>query len=129
MKKRNIVIFFIIIIIILSCIGGYIILKKHQENIEKEAFLKEEAPRIEQFLKYNYNNINKLSFTHVKVSPMGIPYIEGFINNDENLFFSATIYDEHFENSISIPEDVSNWRKNEINKTVSEIQQEENKTP
>ncbi|EAC5234505.1 DUF1433 domain-containing protein [Listeria monocytogenes] len=104
-------------------------MKKHQESIEKEAFLKEEAPRIEQFLKYNYNNINKLSFTHVKVSPMGIPYIEGFINNDENLFFSATIYDEHFENSISIPEDVSNWRKNEINKTVSEIQQEENKTP
>lgn len=123
MKKRTIFILFLILIIVFSEV---LFLKKHQENIEKEAFLKEEAPRIEQFLKYNYNNINKLSFTHVKVSPMGIPYIEGFINNDENLFFSATIYDEHFENSISIPEDVSNWRKNEINKTVSEIQQEEN---
>ncbi|MBC1378131.1 DUF1433 domain-containing protein [Listeria innocua] len=106
--------------------SGALFWKKHQENVEREAFLKEESPRIEQFLKYNYRNINKLTFTHVKVSPMGIPYIEGFINNDENLFFSATIYDEHFENSISIPEDVSNWRKNEINKTVSEIQQEEN---
>ncbi|WP_221633683.1 DUF1433 domain-containing protein [Listeria innocua] len=126
MKKRAFLILFFILIIVFS---GALFWKKHQENVEKEAFLKEEAPRIEQFLKYNYNNINKLSFTHVKVSPMGIPYIEGFINNDENLFFSATIYDEHFENSISIPEDVSNWRKNEINKTVSEIQQEENKTP
>ncbi|WP_221642120.1 DUF1433 domain-containing protein [Listeria innocua] len=123
MKKRAFLILFFILIIVFS---GALFWKKHQENVEREAFLKEESPRIEQFLKYNYRNINKLTFTHVKVSPMGIPYIEGFINNDENLFFSATIYDEHFENSISIPEDVSNWRKNEINKTVSEIQQEEN---
>ncbi|WP_221644197.1 DUF1433 domain-containing protein [Listeria cossartiae] len=122
MKKYTIFILFLILIIVFS---GVLFWKKHQENVEREAFLKEESPRIEQFLKYNYNNINKLNFTHVKVSPMGIPYIEGFINNDENLFFSATIYDEHFENSISVPEDVSNWRKNEINKTVSEIQQQE----
>ncbi|WP_221636018.1 DUF1433 domain-containing protein [Listeria cossartiae] len=122
MKKYTIFILFLILIIVFS---GVLFWKKHQENVEREAFLKEESPRIEQFLKYNYNNINKLNFTHVKVSPMGITYIEGFINNDENLFFSATIYDEHFENSISVPEDVSNWRKNEINKTVSEIQQQE----
>ncbi|MBC2330502.1 DUF1433 domain-containing protein [Listeria swaminathanii] len=123
MKKYTILILFLILIIVFS---GVLFWKKHQENVEREAFLKEESPRIEQFLKYNYSNINKVTFTHVKVSPMGIPYIEGYINDDESLFFSATIYDEHFENSVSVPEDVSMWRKNEVNKTVSEIQQQEN---
>ncbi|MBC1547203.1 DUF1433 domain-containing protein [Listeria sp. FSL L7-1435] len=129
MKKRNIVIFSIIIIIILSCIGGYIILKKHQENVEREAFLKEESPRIEQFLKYNYSNINKVTFTHLKVSPMGIPYIEGYINDDKELAFSASIFEDHFERSISIPKQVGEWSKYEVDKSVTEIQQEKNKNP
>ncbi|MBC1544324.1 DUF1433 domain-containing protein [Listeria sp. FSL L7-1447] len=127
MKKRNIVIFSIIII--LSCIGGYIILKKHQENVEREAFLKEESPRIEQFLKYNYSNINKVTFTHVKVSPMGIPYIEGYINDDKELAFSASIFEDHFERSISIPKQVGEWSKYEVDKSVTEIQQEKDKNP
>ncbi|ELU8150298.1 DUF1433 domain-containing protein [Listeria monocytogenes] len=123
MKKYTILILFLTLIIV---IGGVLFWKKHQENVERGAFLKEESPRIEQFLKYNYRNINKVTFTHVKVSPMAIPYIEGYVNDDESLFFCATIYDEHFENSVSVPEDVRIWRKNEVNKTVSEIQQEEN---
>lgn len=126
MKKRTIFILFLILILVFS---GVLFWNKHQENVEREAFLKEEFPRIEQFLKYNYSNINKVTFTHVKVSPMGIPYIEGYINNDKELAFSASIFEDHFERSISIPKQVGEWSKYEVDKSVTEIQQEKNKNP
>ncbi|MDT0017282.1 DUF1433 domain-containing protein [Listeria swaminathanii] len=126
MKKSTIFILFLILILVFS---GGLFSKKHQENVEREAFLKEESPRIEQFLKYNYININKVTFTHVKVSPMGIPYIEGYINDDKELAFSASIFEDHFERSISIPKQVGEWSKYEVDKSVTEIQQEKNKNP
>ncbi|MBC2102707.1 DUF1433 domain-containing protein [Listeria marthii] len=109
--------------------SGVLFWNKHQENVEREAFLKEESPRIEQFLKYNYSKINKVTFTHVKVSPMGIPYIEGYINDDKELAFSASIFEDHFERSISIPKQVGEWSKYEVDKSVTEIQQEKDKNP
>ncbi|EPG0636270.1 TPA: DUF1433 domain-containing protein [Listeria monocytogenes] len=121
MNKCTIFILFLILIIVFS---GFLFWNKHQENVEREAFLKEESPRIEQFLKYNYSNINKVTFTHVKVSPMGIPYIEGYINDDKELAFSASIFEDHFERSISIPKQVGEWSKYEVDKSVTEIQQE-----
>lgn len=126
MNKCTIFILFLILIIVFS---GFLFWNKHQENVEREAFLKEESPRIEQFLKYNYSNINKVTFTHVKVSPMGIPYIEGYINDDKELAFSASIFEDHFERSISIPKQVGEWSKYEVDKSVTEIQQEKNKNP
>lgn len=126
MNKCTIFILFLILIIVFS---GFLFWNKHQENVEREAFLKEESPRIEQFLKYNYSNINKVTFTHVKVSPMGIPYIEGYINDDKELAFSASIFEDHFERSISIPKQVGEWSKYEFDKSVTEIQQEKNKNP
>ncbi|WP_221769201.1 DUF1433 domain-containing protein [Listeria marthii] len=126
MKKRTIFILFLILILVFS---GVLFWNKHQENVEREAFLKEESPRIEQFLKYNYSKINKVTFTHVKVSPMGIPYIEGYINDDKELAFSASIFEDHFERSISIPKQVGEWSKYEVDKSVTEIQQEKDKNP
>ncbi|EPH4373233.1 DUF1433 domain-containing protein [Listeria monocytogenes] len=126
MNKCTIFILFLILIIVFS---GFLFWNKHQENVERETFLKEESPRIEQFLKYNYSNINKVTFTHVKVSPMGIPYIEGYINDDKELAFSASIFEDHFERSISIPKQVGEWSKYEVDKSVTEIQQEKNKNP
>ncbi|EFR83817.1 putative secreted protein, partial [Listeria monocytogenes FSL F2-208] len=51
MNKCTIFILFLILIIVFS---GFLFWNKHQENVERETFLKEESPRIEQFLKYNY---------------------------------------------------------------------------
>ncbi|MBC1387915.1 DUF1433 domain-containing protein [Listeria innocua] len=125
MKKQPIFVVSILIII-LSCFIGYVLWKKHEIHLANETFLKEEAPRIEKYLKYNYNNIENVTFTKVDYTGMGTPYIEGYVNGDKDLYFTTSIYNDHFEKNVGMPIEMYEWAKYPVDKTVTEIQQEEN---
>lgn len=115
---------YVIIILITTIIitGGWFILKE----IQKKNFLKEEAPRIEKYLKYNYENIKSVTFTEVKVYPTGVPHIIGYVNDDKSTYFNAGIYNSHFEQSLSTKNiSETDAAFNNGAKSVSEIENEE----
>jgi len=118
MKKT----FTIIIILLFIITGGWLILKAVQET----KFLNEEKPRIEKYLKYNYENIETVTFTEVKIHPTGVPHIIGYVNGDESTYFDAGIYNKHFEGDISTS-NISMTDDNFDNgaKNVSDIEKEE----
>ncbi|MGX7418258.1 DUF1433 domain-containing protein [Carnobacterium gallinarum] len=71
------------------------------KEIKEKEFIKFEGSRIEKFLKYNYAGIETVTFIDTKVSPMGVPYIEGYVNGNKDMSFSADIYKEHFETALN----------------------------
>ncbi|MBF2460861.1 DUF1433 domain-containing protein [Listeria welshimeri] len=123
--KKKIILIFLTIIIILVCIGGYLIMQNHEKQEAKQQFLSEESPRIEKYLKYNYKNIDNVTFTNVSVTGMGTPYIEGYVNGDKDLYITASIYGKHFEENVGMPIEMYEWAKYHTDKSVSEIEKEE----
>lgn len=120
MKKKN---FFIVLSIVIILVGG-IYLKK---TFDEKQLLKTEAPRIEKYLKYNFEGINSITFSEVLINPTGIPHIKGYINNNKDFRFNAGIYDEHFEGALNFRGSVKPVHKfsDESEKNVSEIEEEE----
>lgn len=94
--------------------------------IQETKLLQTEKPRIEKYLKYNYENIESVSFTEVKTNPTGVQHIIGYVNNDKETYFNAGIYNNNFEGDIvtqnlrETDENVKNGAKN-----VSDIEKEE----
>ncbi|MBC1933266.1 DUF1433 domain-containing protein [Listeria seeligeri] len=126
MKKSTILISLTIFIIMLICIGGYFIMQNHEKQEAKQQFLSEESPRIEKYLKYNYKNIENITFTNADITGMGTPYIEGYVNGDKDLYITASIYGKHFEKNVGMPIEMYDWAKFPTDKSVSEIEKEEN---
>ncbi|WP_167630545.1 DUF1433 domain-containing protein [Listeria valentina] len=60
---------------------------KHQEK----ELMQEQKPRIEKFLKYNYNNIESITLTKTYTNPTGVVHIEGYLNNNEKLKIDAPL--------------------------------------
>ncbi|MBC2216253.1 DUF1433 domain-containing protein [Listeria welshimeri] len=58
---------------------------KHQEN---QAFFNDQKEKITIYLKYNIPDFNTVTFTNEEFNPIGIN-IDGYINNDKNLSFTA----------------------------------------
>nr|WP_226907182.1 DUF1433 domain-containing protein [Listeria welshimeri] len=58
---------------------------KHQEN---QAFFNDQKEKITIYLKYNIPDFNTVTFTNEEFNPIGIS-IDGYINNDKNLSFTA----------------------------------------
>lgn len=120
---KKIVIFILITIFIIT--GGWLIMKAIQEK----EFIKVEGPRIEKFLKYNYEGIETVTFIDTKVSPMGVPYVEGYVNDNKDMSFSADIYKEHFETALSSTGAIPLTTKDKVVESgftpVSEIEKEE----
>jgi len=121
MKKTFIMITSVFLIIT----GGWLILKAIQET----NFLQTEKPRIEKYLKYNYENIETVTFEKVTKSSMGVPHIEGYVNNNKDMSFDAGVYDKHFEAALDSTGDVPLTRTDYAikfgDKSVSEIEKEE----
>lgn len=121
-KKWKIVL--IILIFLLLVIGGRYIMKK----IEESKIMSEEKPRIEKFLKYNYEGIETVTLTDVIINATGIPHVKGYVNGDKNLSFDAGIYEEHFNYALNFKKADSPKEKfdnPEKEKTVLEIEKEE----
>lgn len=92
MKKT----FIITMILLIIITGGWLIMNENK----KKDLLTSESPRIEKYLKYNYENIKSVTFTKVVVTPMGVPHIQGYVNNNEDMSFNAGIYEKHFETAL-----------------------------
>ncbi|EHK9337104.1 DUF1433 domain-containing protein [Listeria monocytogenes] len=58
---------------------------KHQEN---RAFFNDQKEKITIYLKYNIPDFNTVTFTNEEFNPIGTS-IDGYINNDKNLSFTA----------------------------------------
>lgn len=113
---------FIVIILLFIITIGLLILKVIQET----KLLQEAKPRIEKYLKYNYKNIESVSFIDVKTNPTGVQHIIGYVNNDKETYFNVGIYNNKFEGDIvthnlrETDENIKNGAKN-----ISDIEKEE----
>nr|WP_244966933.1 DUF1433 domain-containing protein [Listeria grandensis] len=89
-------------------VGSFIFVKKEidERKLAREAavdkLIVEESPRVEKYLKYNYENIDSVVITGVDINPTGIPHIKGYVNGDRKLSFDAGVYDEHYEGALII---------------------------
>lgn len=83
MSKRTKIIILAMVTALFILVGLLFI--KHQEN---QAFFNEQKEKITIYLKYNIPDFNTVTFTNEEFNPIGIS-IDGYINNDKNLSFTA----------------------------------------
>ncbi|GAB6611489.1 MULTISPECIES: DUF1433 domain-containing protein [Bacillus] len=120
--KNKLVIFTLVVFIIA---GGYFTMEylKHKEQEEK--FWKVQEARVEKYIHYNVKDVKTITFKEHSVSPMGIPRLKGYINNDEKLDFMAYISTtENFEDDFTCSGELDELIKKPA-KSVSEIEKQE----
>ncbi|MCU5460903.1 MULTISPECIES: DUF1433 domain-containing protein [Bacillus] len=120
--KIKLVIFTFVIFIIA---GGYFTMEylKHKEQEEK--FWKVQEARVEKYIHYNIKDVKTITFKEHSVSPMGVPRLKGYINNDEKLDFIARISTtENFEDKFTCSGELDELIKKPA-KSVSEIEKQE----
>lgn len=118
----------IILIVGFICIGGMKMKLHIAENEMKKEILKREGPRVEKFMKYNFEGIKKITIKSLEETPMGGYFLNGYINDDKDLDFSADIGTK-FEKNISYSEELIPKKKDsngvEILKDIEDIEEEE----
>ncbi|SFJ31123.1 Protein of unknown function [Bacillus sp. 71mf] len=96
-----------------------------KQKEKKEQFWKVQEARVEMYIHYNVKDVKSITFTKREISPMGIPHIKGYINNDKELWFLASISTtENFEDKFSRSGELGKLIK-KPEKPVSEIEKEE----
>ncbi|MFJ7765693.1 DUF1433 domain-containing protein [Bacillus toyonensis] len=121
MKKAIIIIISIIFIIT----GGYLGMEYLQKEEQEGLFWKQQETRIEKYIRYNIKDVQSITFTKHEVNPMGVPSVDGYINNDKELNFSASISTtKNFEDKLSRSGKLGELVK-KPEKSVSEIEKEE----
>ncbi|EMK2594147.1 DUF1433 domain-containing protein [Bacillus cereus] len=121
MKKAIIIIISIIFIIT----GGYLGMEYLQKKEQEGMFWKQQETRIEKYIRYNIKDVQSITFTKHEVNPMGVPSVDGYINNDKELNFSASISTtKNFEDKLSRSGKLGELVK-KPEKSVSEIEKEE----
>ncbi|PGB14120.1 DUF1433 domain-containing protein [Bacillus toyonensis] len=121
MKKVMILVVSAIVLIA----GGYFTMEYLKQKEIEEKFWKVQEERVEKYIRYNIQDVKSITFTEHKVNPMGIPYIKGYINDDKELWFNASISTtENFEDKFSRSGELGKLIK-DPEKSVSEIEKEE----
>ena len=121
MKKKLVIILSIICIIA----GGYFTMKYLKQKEIEEKFWKAQEVRVEKYIHYNIQDVKSITFTERETSPMGIPRLKGYINNNQQLDFVARISTtENFEDQFDRSGELGKLIKNP-EKSVSEIEKEE----
>ncbi|MBY7136991.1 DUF1433 domain-containing protein [Bacillus sp. 12RED03] len=118
-----------VIILVVSAIvliaGGYFTMEYLKQKEIEEKFWKTQETRVEKYIHYNIKDVKSITFTKKDVSPMGVPSVEGYINNDKELNFSASISTtKNFEDKLSRSGKLGELVK-KPEKSVSEIEKEE----
>ncbi|PGV56662.1 hypothetical protein COD94_27720 [Bacillus cereus] len=122
MKKKLVIILTIICIIA----GGYIMMEYVKQKEKEEQYWKEQEARVEKYIHYNVKDVKSITFTEHKVSPMGVPHIEGYINGNEELWFDAGISTtKDFEDKFGCSGELYGNYIKKPEKSVSEIEKEE----
>lgn len=114
MKKNKITILISIILVIRGSLWRKIKISIYKKRIE------------EYILFYNYKDITSVTFKKIEKAPMGTPTIKGYVSNDKNMRFSAYRHTWHFNNDLDFENKKTEYLfKNEITKSVEEIEKEE----
>ncbi|OAK26590.1 hypothetical protein A6281_17305 [Bacillus wiedmannii] len=120
--KKKLVIFISIICIIA---GGYFTMEYLKQKEKEEKFWKTQETRVEKYIHYNIKDVKSITFTERETSPMGIPRLKGYINNDQQLDFVARISTtENFEDKFDCSGELGKLIK-DPEKSISEIENEE----
>ncbi|WP_410491490.1 DUF1433 domain-containing protein [Bacillus thuringiensis] len=121
MKKAMILVISAVILIA----GGYFTMEYLKQKEKEEEFWNEQKERVEKYIHYNIKDVKSITFTENKISPMGVPHIKGYINNNKELDFTASITTtENFEDKFTRSGKLGKLIKNP-EKSVSEIEKEE----
>ncbi|MES9694963.1 DUF1433 domain-containing protein [Bacillus toyonensis] len=121
MKKKLIIVLSIICIIA----GGYFTMEYLKQKEKEEKFWNGQKERVEKYIHYNIKDVKSITFIEHKVSPMGVPHIRGYINDDKVLWFDAGISTtENFEDDFGRSGELGKLIK-DPEKSVSEIEKEE----
>ncbi|PGB27584.1 DUF1433 domain-containing protein [Bacillus toyonensis] len=105
--------------------GGYFTMEYLKQKEKEEKFWKTQEARVEKYIRYNIEDVKSITFTKKDVSPMGVPYLEGHINNNKELDFIARISTtENFEDKFTRSGKLGKLIK-DPEKSVSEIEKEE----
>ncbi|MCU5097966.1 DUF1433 domain-containing protein [Bacillus wiedmannii] len=121
MKKKLVIILSIICIIA----GGYFTMEYLKQKEEEAKFWKVQEARVEKYIRYNIQDVKSITFTEKSVSPMGVPRLKGYINNNKELDFIARISTtENFEGQFTRSGKLGKLIK-DPEKSVSEIEKEE----
>ncbi|MED2061512.1 DUF1433 domain-containing protein [Bacillus thuringiensis] len=120
--KKKLVIFLSIICIIA---GGYFTMEYLKQKEKEEKFWKAQEARVEKYIHYNIQDVKSITFKEHSVSPMGVPKLKGYINNNKELDFIANISTtKNFENKFTRSGELGKLIK-KPKKSVSEIEKEE----
>ncbi|WP_044796013.1 DUF1433 domain-containing protein [Bacillus cereus] len=105
--------------------GGYFTMEYLKQKEKEEEFWKVQEARVEKYIHYNIKDVKSITFTENKISPMGVPHIKGYINNNKELDFIASISTtENFEDKFTRSGELDEMIKKPA-KSVSEIEKEE----
>jgi len=120
--KKKLIIFLSIICIIA---GGYFTMEYLKQKEKEERFWKVQEARIEKYIHYNIQDVKSITFIEHKISPMGVPHIKGYINDNRELWFDAGLDDnDTFERKLGRSGELGKLIK-DPEKSVSEIEKEE----
>ncbi|MFG3612761.1 DUF1433 domain-containing protein [Rummeliibacillus stabekisii] len=122
--KKNILFITVSILLLISAEGYFIY--HHEKQEKQEKYFTKQEQRVEKFLTYNIPRFKTVTFTKEDVSPMGLPYLEGYVNNDKRLDFVAHVQpnDHNFEGRMGMPKELDALFRADV-KTYSEIVKEE----
>ncbi|PRT00470.1 DUF1433 domain-containing protein [Bacillus wiedmannii] len=105
--------------------GGFFTLEYLKHKEQKEKFWKIQEARVTKYIHYNVKDVKSITFTEHETSPMGIPRLKGYINNDQQLDFVARISTtENFEDQFDRSGELGKLIK-QPEKSVSKIEKEE----
>ncbi|MBJ7997893.1 DUF1433 domain-containing protein [Bacillus mycoides] len=117
----------LVVSVVMLIAGGYFTMEYLKQKEKEEKFWNEQKERVEKYIHYNIKDVKSITFTENKISPMGVPRIKGYINNNKELDFIASISTtENFEDKFTRSGKLGKLIKNP-EKSVSEIQKEEKK--
>lgn len=97
-RKRMFYITLIILIVFIVITGIYFKMKKDEYEKGLQKYYIEQQERINLFFKYNVKNKNdfkSINFTDIHENRLDGFVIEGYLNNDKTLSFSASMYSKN----------------------------------
>ncbi|EJV58798.1 hypothetical protein BWGOE3_08600 [Bacillus mycoides] len=115
----------LVVSVVMLIAGGYFTMEYLKQKEKEEKFWNEQKERVEKYIHYNIKDVKSIKFTKNDVSPMGVPSVEGYINNDKELWFDASISTtDNFEDKFGCSGELDKMIKKPA-KSVSEIENEE----
>ncbi|PQZ45959.1 hypothetical protein CQZ94_29435 [Bacillus sp. MYb209] len=121
MKKVMILVVSAVILIA----GGYFTMEYLKQKEKEEKFWKAQEVRVEKYIRYNIQDVKSITFIEHKISPMGVPHIKGYINDNRELWFDAGLDDNDiFDRKLGCSGELGKLIKGP-EKSVSEIEKEE----